>query len=377
MKIRSGHIPVDIVYIFGAPVRVTRRWDEADQPEDELTYTEVTPAFVSDADNQKTINTGMNWASSMCSKWNPTTRQVEVTGTVQKIKKENQPISGIKVIGLEHRGEGGRAYKVVTPDGFYFDLREDVLLDTMLTRGIQPGGVLSGEYQWARVGTEMKLVRVGSQLYTALLEAGERSILASIPKAKFEVGRIYESKQGERGVFLGYITTEAWKLDWPNGRSTFSNRYMNTSEKPTLTAKKLNRHMLWFDVSHWSLKDKKVDPTPQLLKGALASTDLSHHFKLRGTHCMVREVGSVELPEDVVEQVRQKALAAYQKKIHEIWSRQQANKLFSPRQQNYELESAATLASATLLMRNQGAPKPEVQEPNFLRLEQLIGKQIA
>ena len=374
MKIRSGHIPVDIVYIFGAPVRVTRRWDEADQPEDELTYTEVTPAFVSDADNQKTISTGMKWASNTCSKWNPTTRQVEVTGTVQKIKKENQPISGIKVIGLEHRGEGGRAYKVVTPDGFYFDLREDVLLDTMLTRGIQPGGVLSGEYQWARVRTEMKLVRDGSQLYTALLEAGERSILVSIPKAKFEVGRIYESKQGERGVFLGYITTEAWKLDWPNGTSSFRNMYMKTGDKPTLVSKKLNRHMLWFDVSHWSLKDKKIDPTPQLFQQALLSSDLSHHFKLRSSHAMIRAVGSVDVPTDIVEQVRQKAIGAFQKKAHEIWSRNQANKLFL--HSSYELEQATAVAAATLLMRNQGDPRPDVQHPEFLRLEQLIGKQL-
>lgn len=368
MKIRSGHIPVDIVYIFGAPVRVTRRWDEADQPENELTYTEVTPAFVSDADNQKTIKTGMNWASSMCSKWNHQTRQAEVIGKVQTLRRENRPISGIKVIGLEHRAEGGRAYKVVTPDGFYFDLREDVLLDTMLTQGVQPGGVLVGEYQWARLEAEMKLVRVGSQLHTALLEASERSLLASIPKAKFEVGRIYESKQGERGVFLGYITTEAWKLDWPSGASLFRNIYMKTGDKPTLVAKKLNRHMLWFDVSHWFLKDKKIDPTPELFRRALLDPDLNHRFKLRGTHTMVRSVGHVEVPEGVVEQVRQKALGAFQKKANEIRSRSQIG--------NYELEQATAVAAATLFMRNQGDPRPDVQLPEFLRLEQLIGKQL-
>lgn len=375
MKLRSGHIPVDIVYIFGAPVRVTRRWDEADQPDEELVYTEVTPAFVSDADNEKTIATGMSWASSRCTKWNPTTRQSEVIGQVQKLKKENQPISGIKVIGLEVRGEGGRAYKVVTPDGFYFDLREDVLLDTMLTKGVQPGGILAGEYQWARVGTEMKLVRVDSQLYHALLEAGERSILASIPKSKFEVGRIYESKQGERGIFLGYITTESWKLDWPNGTSSLRNTYMKTDDKPTLVVKKLNRHMLWFDVSHWTLKDKKIDPTPQLFKKALANPEFSYHFKLRGSHSMIRAVGQVEVPEDVVEQVRLKAFDAFQKKAHELWSQSQSNKLFQSKR-DYRLEHATAIAAATLLMRNQGAPRPEIQHAEFLRLEQWVGKQV-
>jgi hypothetical protein len=62
----------------------------------------------------------MNWASGMCGKWNPTTRQVEVTGTVQKIKKENQPISGIKVMGLEHRGEGGRVSFTGRGRRYYF-----------------------------------------------------------------------------------------------------------------------------------------------------------------------------------------------------------------------------------------------------------------
>lgn len=376
MKLRSGHIPLDIVYIFGTTIKVTNRWDDADQSDEELVYTEVTPAFVADADNEKTINTGMNWASGRCTKWNPVTKCGEVVGTVQKLKRENQPISGIRVVSLEVRGEGGRAYKVVTPDGFYFDLREDVLLDTMLTKGIQPGGLLAGEYLWARVGTEMKLVRIGSLLFLALLESGERSILAPIPKNKLEVGRIYESKLGERGIFLGYITTESWKLVWPNGRSAFSNLYMKTDAKPTLSGKTLNKHMLWFDVSHWTLKDKKTDPTPGLFFAAMDSEKLSYHFKLRGSHSMVRSLGSVPVPSDLIEQVRQKALRAYQANVHAIWCQRQANKLFTAKK-TYEIEHAVSTAASTLLMRNLGAPRPTISEPEFLRVEQLMGKEIS
>lgn len=89
---------------------------------------------------------------------------------------------------------------------------------------------------------------------------------------------------------------------------------------------------------------------------------------------MIRAVGSVDVPTDIVEQVRQKAIGAFQKKAHEIWSRNQANKLFL--HSSYELEQATAVAAATLLMRNQGDPRPDVQHPEFLRLEQLIGKQL-
>jgi hypothetical protein len=294
---------------------------------------------------------------------------------LHKLLKENAPLSGLKVIGLEHRSEGGRAYKVLTPEGFYFDLREDVLLDTILSEGIKPGGVLGGEYRWAKVSSEMKLVRVGSTLYSALLEASERSILASIPKNKFEVGKIYESKSGERSIFLGFISTESWSLEWPNRRTSVLGSFM-PNINPKLLSKKHNRHMLWFEVPYWSLKNKKNDPTIQMFKDALANPVYVYNFSLKASQSVVREVGKVEVPVDVIEFVRQKAIATYQKNIDEISLRLHAKKLLTPRQQSYELENTIVVAAATLLMRNQGAPKPEVQEPNFLRLERLIGKEV-
>jgi hypothetical protein len=372
MKIRSGHIPTDIVYIFGGPVRVTRRWDDADQPDDELVFTEVIPAFVADSDNEKTINTGMSWAKNRCTRWNSVTNKAEMIGTVQKVNLENKPISNIRVIGLEIRGQGGRAYKVITPDGFYFDLREDVLLDTMLTKGILPGGFLSGEYLWGRVGTEMKLIRVGSELYTALLEAGERTVLSYIPKNKLEVGAIYESKQGERGIFLGYITTESWRLEWPNGQSALGHYYLKTNQKPKLVAKKLNRHMLWFDVSHWLLKNKKTDPTVSLFQKAMSETGLSHHFKLRGSHSMVKIVGKTTLPDDVIEQVRQKALVSYDNRI----SGELASQRNHSSSNDYRIENVVACAAAVCLMRKVGDPRPVVPENTFQHIEQFLGKEI-
>lgn len=375
MKIRSGYIPTDIVYIFSVTAKVAPRWSDVDQVEDELTYTSVTPAIVSEVGDEKAIKTAVGLASLWSKKWNSKHNQEEVVAQVQLLRKENQPIAGIKVIGLEDKGEGPRIYKVLTPDGFYFDISQDVLLETMKTKGIEPEGILGGQFVWAMVGTEPKLVRVDSELFVALLEAGERSILASIPKKKFKIGKIYESKLGERGIFLGYVTTETWKLEWPNGRSTFSNLYIKTDAKPTLVGKQCNKHMLWFDVPHWNLKGKKNDPTPGMFFMAMKNEAFSSHFKLRGTHAMVKEVGFVPVPEDAIEQIRQKALKAYRAKIHTLWLQKQANKPFMPKRL-YDIEHAVAAAASTLLMRNIGAPRPTISEPEFLRVEQLLGKKI-
>lgn len=78
---------------------------------------------------------------------------------------ENDPYPMLTLVGLEIRGEGGRAYKVVTPDGYLVDLREDVLLECMFRNGVTKGRkgeppTLKGPFQWVVNGTQMKLALV-------------------------------------------------------------------------------------------------------------------------------------------------------------------------------------------------------------------------
>lgn len=361
MKIRSGHIPTNIVYIFGASQQITRKWDKVEHSEEELEYTEVMPAFVSDADNSKSISAGKRWAEGTCVTYNHITKQIDRKAVVQLAKKENSPITGLKVVGLEYRSEGGRAYKVLTQDGFYFDLCEDVLLDVIKTGGVLPGGFISGEYCWGRIGSEMKLVRIGSELHSALVDATERTILACIPKKKFKVGKIYENKLGDQTIFLGFITTESWKLKWPNN-TPIQNLFGKTTTEPTLKVKPLNRYMLWFEVP----ASKKGYSTEQIFKKVLDSPEYAYNFKLKAAQNVIREVGEIEVPENVVELVRQKAFFTHVKNI------QPENHRYGVRK--YYFENIACTAATTLLMRAPGAPRPIVDEPMFKKLEQLIGE---
>lgn len=361
MKLRSGHIPLDVVYVFSSPKKVAPFWEDEEQREDgKERHVEVIPAFVSDASNEKSIKAGVRWATDRSTIWNTVTKQGEMTVPVTKIQRENKPISGVRVIGLEPNFEGMRTHKVLMPDGLYFDIQADVLLDVMLTEGVEPGGLLLGEYVWANIDSVMKLVRVGSTFFDALLESGERSILATIPKGQLRVGTVYESKLGDRGIFLGNITTESWSVKWPNGLSSWSNHYMKTKDKPKLVAKKLNRHMLWFDVSSRSITEQ--EEMSKLFQEAIQEQDISSHFKLRASHAMVKVVGSVAVPDDVVEQVRIRALSSYKNKVE--------------KRSSTERVYIAAPAAAALLMRLVGHQRPIVDDPEFQRFEQLVGQEL-
>ena len=188
VNVKIGSIPDSVTYIHTGNAReVSTSWLSVDVPISPGVM--VIDAFASPTDSEKTIESGMMWIKQR-------------TKTPVVDTKKNDAITGIKVISLERRGEGGRAYKVITPDGFYFDLREDVLLDTMLYEGVEKGGVLNGSFIWGYIGSQMKLVRVGSALHSALEVANKRDKKQKISRKDLEIGGIYKAKANIIKVFL-------------------------------------------------------------------------------------------------------------------------------------------------------------------------------
>ena len=51
-------MPTEITYIFAGTQKVCQVWDDVHQPEHERNYAEVVPAFCSDADKGKGVETG-------------------------------------------------------------------------------------------------------------------------------------------------------------------------------------------------------------------------------------------------------------------------------------------------------------------------------
>ena len=78
------------------------------------------------------------------------------------VNSPNIPRKGYRIVGAEQRNEGGRAWKVITPDGYLVDMRENVVMTILLRDGIPKDGMLTSEFVWGAKGSNCKLIEVGS-----------------------------------------------------------------------------------------------------------------------------------------------------------------------------------------------------------------------
>ena len=207
----KGPIPDRITYHLRPLTEMARGWDQSPgEP-----GVPVNPAFPTDADSPKVQETAAAWASRVDYK-------AVAPGPVYTVP--NDPIAGVTLVSLELRGEGGRAWKVlVEPSADHpagcVDLREGPLLETLITEGCDPGGVLRGTFVWARGGNSLRLVRVGSPVHAAMLE--EMAALRT-PPAEVEAlipGHAYRLPGKDRKVtiYLGRASTMRVTSTWKRG----------------------------------------------------------------------------------------------------------------------------------------------------------------
>lgn len=197
----DGTIPKQITYVSG-PQTLMKIDLGKELPTEQL----VTPTFISTTD--KTLITARKWVETKRFRgYNPETQEYYLDHTpVQEQTVDNKPITDVRIIGLEQRGNGGRAYKVLIDDLYLVDLREDVLMDTMNLHGIDPGRKLKGRYLWAKIGSQTKLIMVQGEVEKELQTAIDiKEQQREIESKDLVVGGIYKMKS-KAMIFFGYDT---------------------------------------------------------------------------------------------------------------------------------------------------------------------------
>lgn len=288
-KIIQGNIPQKVTYISSGQISVQAQWDDIEDLNTKGTM--VTPAFVSDASNETTLETGRTWAQNRLP-WDYKSNK-QIGHDINEVTFENTPRSGYKIVNLEIRSEGGRAYKIISPDGYYFDLREDVLLDTMLKCGIKEGGELVGEFLWAKVGSQMKLIRHGSLLHDRLVEATERGSAKKIGVSNLQVGGVYRSKGTKQGIFCGFVDTISIEL-------VTKARKLRWNELPELKkVHYVNRAQLWVEVPEYNKKSY------QEFFSNFVKEKKYFYIEVKKSSSVVELVDTIQLPANVVKICRE------------------------------------------------------------------------
>lgn len=301
-KVAIGSIPEKITYVFSdqREVPVGCRWDISYDSDDSGLKTVkqiVTPAFPVDSTDASMLAKANSWASD--GGWNFDTR-ARIVKVPQTVEVENKGIKNVRVLSLEQRANGSRAYKALI-DNFYVDLREEVLMDVLLQVGVKPGGILQGEYVWAKMSSQMKLVRVGSELHRLIVEFDSKKDIKPILKKSLEVGGIYQNRKKQRAVFLGYANTVTYRTTRQYYEKTSDFKFQATPKR-----KLMMFHQLY-----------DFEPLQAQLS-KIMNIKTYYAFHLQTTHNYLEKIDQIDVPDDFISKVRDVAISSVKNKILEF-----------------------------------------------------------
>lgn len=192
-------IPDKVTYVLTKPQEVSICWEGENTS---IASRTVIPAFpVAEGED---LDKARKWAFIQKYGYYPNNGLTWKTAKFDEVTIINNGFK-VQICGIVHRARGKSTYKIATPEGYYVDLREDVLLEALINEGAQAGGFLSGEYIWLSRGSQMKLIRKDSHLHKAQ-DAEELD-----PKT-LEIGGVYVDKTNlsrfvEYLILLGYVKT--------------------------------------------------------------------------------------------------------------------------------------------------------------------------
>lgn len=302
MKI--GYIPTHLKYYCKPEQPVGFDWDDVGIQDSEIKSIQASSVFVTDRDNPKTQATAQRWADVNEWEMDPTTKKrVKSNKNATVIDVPNDPITNVRIVDLHVRGNGGRAYRALINDKYLVDMREDVMLDAMINCGMDKNAILRGEYVFALVCSEMKLVRIGSLLHSKMIESTAFSKKSTIDK--LEIGHIYRSKT-KTCLYLGQVYRRCIiRESCEKGNSFYSRSYLNAKyilDKPIL------RHMVielpdGADYSNVS----NFNDILKIQKGLLCSYGGSYYgFSEKPSKSYRECVGKIDIPdvEAILEKLR-------------------------------------------------------------------------
>jgi hypothetical protein len=201
----NGSIPTDMLAYLQPETSLSKLYPSMISP----MYKDITvsPAFIVPATSEAFKKSALDWACGGGFGY----VQIQKPEKVRIVPVKNEPFSGLRWVQIDERAEGGRAYKVVTSQGFLVDMREDVVLEclrsgkisgTMLIGGRGAGVYLNEEFVWAQLGSQMRLVVVGSKMHQDLVESDQRKNTELITFSQIEVGGIYMDRRGKKHIVL-------------------------------------------------------------------------------------------------------------------------------------------------------------------------------
>lgn len=224
---------------------------------------------------------------------------------------ENKPMSGIRLVGRSCYGIAPNQFLVLLPNGLLVEMETDSFMEVILNEGIKPGGILPGEWIWARVPGTMKLVRLGTGFHQALIDYEKREKVPLYSVKEMNVGRAYKSAEGNVAVFLGFINTLTMHIrvhPEDKEKTKLSRRYRYNSDEQQVrydvSFNKAELATLWYQSWYTSDLEKYRNEIAKII-----SDKKPNCIKAIKKHNYIEEldVAKFAVPDDIIMQTRNNA----------------------------------------------------------------------
>lgn len=216
------------------------------------------PAFVVPADSEAFKESAAKWASG--TQYGGKARAFDTHGF------DNEPFTNLRWVGLDSRSEGGVVYKVVTEQGWLVDLRDDVVMECLFEGAIHqlktppqgPGTYFTAQFVWVVMGSQSRIVRVGSKTHQEIVESEVRKELADIKPEDLEVGGVYQNRQGKEAVLIAkgkgrrVLVQDLHRYSWCKSKATDQQMVDGAIE----ALDKPNVYPGWHWVGNWKVVNK-------------------------------------------------------------------------------------------------------------------------
>jgi hypothetical protein len=212
----TGSIPKKISYVYSASKIINNMT--------------VYPAYPVVDGNPRTLLSAKSWAENQKRQYDTKTNIHSVSNDLVMVDTfDNNEIDNVRIVDLESRGNGGRAYKAIINDKYYVDVRENVILDCIQNTSIIDQK-LSGKFKWVS-SKSMNLLRVGSNDYKDMVDADRRRNMKCLKIKDLKPHTIYANKKGIKTLFIDFVDSIIYSAPY-------------NDPNPKISQINANKHML-------------------------------------------------------------------------------------------------------------------------------------
>ena len=283
---------------------------------------------------------------------------------VTTIELENAPFE-ICLVKYDWYDKNGY-YRAITSHDFYVDIRAPVLVDTILSCGVEKGGKIPAQFVWGRINNGgLQLIRVGSKLHISILDYMKRLTMMPVSVSNLKDGGIYRGKKKRDRVLIGCVNTSSDTCEPKNMLLWF---HLDTSGDSPETQLADYLKITEYDPAISPMYNFSALPTSRLVAAGRGPTlyNKERHYPwdrlvITAGNSSIEKCGEVDLPSNVLALIQDNMISIMRSHINHMTAKMNDMIMYASDKKIYR-QRLLVFYKEKVHIRRPGARVPDVLE---------------